>query len=434
MRLSTRWLSSLMTALLLAGCGQAAPQALQAMQGEALDAQAVAKGPIAEQLKQNAIKPTEFGLLSKALPVPGKVLPFTYLTYEALDNNLVGDLSSILNKLEAIGSNDNLNLIAHTDADGRHDTRRYYLMKLPETKQGVASPYMEMPEDNMASKKALSAAMRWGYSSYPSKARWLNLSSHGGGWMGAIADDGSNDAWLWLPDLGDAVRAGANGKKLDVISFDACLMSSLEVAAEFKDVAGCMVASEDSTYYWGRGYFDTLSKVSRNPAMAPQAIATDLVETVHDTHQGRSYQSFTVSAFDLGQAEGAIAALDKLSGVLLRKVGPYRGQLKDAVRNLKPFMNNAKKDNQVSEIQDLGAALNAFSDIPDKELRQAIGEARSAIFAKRFMLKTRNSHYEGGATSGLSIYLPVHGYKKRYAETVLARTTRWDEFLVELNR
>lgn len=434
MRIKNIALSSLLAALTLVGCGQL-PQTGLPVGGasQAMDAFGAAKAPIADQFAKFAIEPTEWGMLSKQLPVPGKVLPFTYLTYEALDNNLAGDLKPILNKLEAIGSGDQLNLLAQTDGEGRKDTNRYYLMKLKETKEGVSSPYVPMTEGNSASASTLTGAMRWGFGSYPGKATWMNLSSHGAGWFGAL-EDHTAKGWLPLPKLASALKAGTQGKPLDVLSFDACLMASIEVAYEMKDVAKFMVGSEDSTFYWGRGYYNTMTKVAKNPAMAPKAIAADLVETAHDRAGGKVWQSLTVSAFDLGEADTAAKALDKLAVVLLKKVGPHREQMKQGLRDLKPFVITGPAADGFDH-RDLKMALAAFGEIPDKELKTAVGVARDAIFAKgKFLVATRNSHHEKQATQGISVYLPVKGFDHRYRDTAMAKATQWDEFLIELCR
>lgn len=434
MRLKTLVLGSLVTALALAGCGVGPQAGLPAVTG-GFEAGILGKAtaPIEDQLKRHAIEPTAWGLLSKQLPVPGKVLPFTYLTYEALDNNLTGDLKPILNKLEAIGSSDRLNLIAQTDGEGRDDSNRYYLMKLKETKEGIASPYVPIKEGNSASASALSGAMRWGFGTYPGRTTWMNLSSHGAGWFGAL-EDHTAKGWLPLPKLASALESGAKGKRLDLLSFDACLMATVEVAFEMRDVAQYMVASEDSTFYWGRGYYHTMSKVAKNPAMAPRAIAADLVETAHDRAGGRVWQSLTVTAFDLDEADEAAEALDKLAGVLLKKVGPHRAQMKQGLRELKPMVITGPASEGFDH-RDLKNALAAFGEIPDKELRAAVGQAREAIFAKgKFLIATRNSHHEKHATQGVSVYLPVKDFDHRYRQTAMAKATKWDEFLIELCR
>lgn len=434
MRIRNLALSSLLAALTLVGCGQAPigglPNGLVVQESGVLGA---AKAPIADQLAKFSIGLTEWGMHSKQLPVPGKVLPFTYLTYEALDNNLAGDLKPLLNKLEAVGSSDKLNLLAQTDGAGRKDTNRYYLMKLKETKEGIASPYVPISEGNSASAATLTGAMRWGFGSYPGRTTWMNLSSHGAGWFGAL-EDATAKGWLPLPKLASALKAGSKDQKLDLISFDACLMASMEVAYEMKDVAKFMVGSEDSTFYWGRGYYHTMSKVAKNPAMSPRAIAADLVETAHDRSGGTVWQSLTVSAFDLGEAEKATKALDKLAGVLLRKVGPHREAMKQGLRELKPFVITGPAADGFDH-RDLKMALAAFGEIPDKELKTAVGTARETIFAKgAFLVSTRNSHHEKQATQGISVYLPVKGFDARYRDTAMAKATQWDEFLIELCR
>ena len=51
----------------------------------------------------------------------------------------------------------------------------------------------------------------------------------------------------------------------------------VEVAFEMKDVAKYMVGSEDSTFYWGRGYYNTMTKVAK-------MLTVDANGTVLDTN------------------------------------------------------------------------------------------------------------------------------------------------------
>ena len=64
---------------------------------------------------------------------------------------------------------------------------------------------------------------------------------------GAISDM-SHNGWMTTPEIRKSIEKGmaGEGKQLDVIAFDACLMASAEVAYELKDVAQYMVASEET--------------------------------------------------------------------------------------------------------------------------------------------------------------------------------------------
>jgi|GEM_PF-3663946 len=73
-----------------------------------------------------------------------------------------------------------------------------------------------------------------------------------------------NDA-LNIGDIRIAIEKGF-GKKIDLVVFDACLMGSVEVAYELKDVADYMLASQEVTPWLGLPYSQILTKISETAA------------------------------------------------------------------------------------------------------------------------------------------------------------------------
>lgn len=73
----------------------------------------------------------------------------------------------------------------------------------------------------------------------------ISFSMHGGGLSGISADDSNGKSSLSLAKLKDAFGALAReGRTFDIIGFDACLMSSFEVATALQPFATYLLASE----------------------------------------------------------------------------------------------------------------------------------------------------------------------------------------------
>ncbi|MEZ0372852.1 MAG: clostripain-related cysteine peptidase, partial [Candidatus Sericytochromatia bacterium] len=191
------------------------------------------------------------------LPAGGAAKTLTYMSYEALDNNLFDDLNRILDTLELVGSNSQLNLLAQTDNFGPGNAARYFIKNDPMTGP-ISSPHLKLGNaaENFGDPRVLSDAVRWGFTAYPARFNWLNVSSHGKGFAG-IAFDDTPAASMNIVSFAQAVKAGLGARKLDILSFDACLMATVEVASELQDSSNILVGSEDSTYYWGHGFQQT---------------------------------------------------------------------------------------------------------------------------------------------------------------------------------
>ena len=95
----------------------------------------------------------------------------------------------------------------------------------------------------------------------PAEHMMIEYWDHGGGPIKgaefALNSDGSDNRYMPLNDLSEAVSdvkeyRSDNGKNLEIIGFDCCLMSSLEVASAFHDrnsdnyYADYMIASEET--------------------------------------------------------------------------------------------------------------------------------------------------------------------------------------------
>lgn len=382
-----------------------------------------------EDKKEEDIPPQPIdGTKADFLPKAEANKDLTYFTYEALDNNLYKDLNRIVNTLEYVGSNKNLNLLAQTDSWKENNTARYYITNDTDFSK-IKSAYTQLgPEaESSGDAKVFSDAINWAYSTYPSSKRWLNLSTHGAGFYGVGFDD-HPESYMNLVQLGQALKQGLKNKKLDIVSFDACLMATVEVASELKDVAGYMVGSEDSTFYWGYGYYQTFSKIAKNPALSPDQIVRSLVLDVNN--KGAANQTYTISATDLSKVNTLEDGLDKLAKALRKALPQQRDNILRALQQSKPFV---QADDY--PFRDINRVVKLLKDnVKDNDVATACDNLNNIMYRKGVIMLSRQSKAENDLGRGLSIYVPLKGkVNDLYRTTGFAKETQWDEFLVDLN-
>ncbi len=365
----------------------------------------------------------------QALPPATGTKALTYMTYEALDNDLSEDLNRIVDTLEVVGSTPQMNLIAQTDNHGAGNAARYFFQRDELGK--IGSPYVAIGNqgENSGDPQVLKNAVRWGFNSYPSRYKWLNISSHGMGFSGINYDD-SPEQSMTIMQFNQALKAGLGGKKLDLVSFDACLMATVEVASELQDTSKILIGSEDSTYYWGYGYYKTFSRLAQNTAaMNPAQVARSLVVDVHD--KGSSHQAYTISATDLTKISALERALDRLARALRQALPEHQNEILRAVQATREF--HMAEGIPYRDINRMLALLKRHVKVP--EVAAAADQINDIMYRKGVILFARQSKIQQGEGRGLSIYLPSEGHvSKAYRQTRFARATQWDEFLVELNQ
>lgn len=416
----------------LTGCGLVGgPTPMVAGAGDGFAA--MADWPeIATLIARSKIQETPFGTLVKELPKVGKTKPVTFLTYKALENNLGATLPEHLNTLEKAGSSQNVNVLAYTDDFGPKNTLRYYVRQDDKT-SAITSPYV--PADrrgdmNTGSAEILRRAVKWGFSDYPAQFRWLDINSHGGGYYGIAQDDMAN-AIIRLPQLARAIKDGAGSRKLDLVSFDACLMATAEVAYELRETAKVMVASEDASYALGMDYDKTLAELAGKPTQDAAAMGRALV--LKANRKGDSKRFFTLSAIDLSKASEVAAAVDELARALVVAMPQYRSAIKLSLKQVESFSVSGYDQTDFNH-RDLNEVADQLRmRVPDAGVQQACQRIDDALFKRGAILLSRSAREEKKVPRGMSIYLPLDGQVDPiYKDTAFAANTRWDEFLAAL--
>ena len=170
---------------------------------------------------------------------------------------------------------------------------------------------------NMGEGDTLVRFIRYGMENRPAEQYALILWDHGGGPLEGVCWDETHDMdHLSLAELTGALAEALPDRKLSWIGFDACLMSSLEIAGQLSPYADYMIASQETEPAIGWNY-SFLSGIEND---------TDGAETgrrIVDAYfegQEDSREILTLACTDLSAAEEAIRAMDPVFSPLSKRL------------------------------------------------------------------------------------------------------------------
>lgn len=371
-----------------------------------------------------------------------------HATTYSLSDKMLADLQS----LEKAATDEDVKFIVLMDLDSIGDTH-LYCVEQNEAKEIPLSSINASwnNEVNMGDGNTLTQFVCWTITNYPAEHYNLYLNDHGGGWRGICVDENPVKDILNLTELKTSLITVRDkiGKKIDVISMDACLMSMIEVAYQLRECADYMVASESfiHTHQTGNGIFlnwrlDRIySNLTANPDMDPSTLAMICVENF------RTGKAFILPPSVVKpQAVDCIGAID-LSAIA--RVAEFVDNLSKHLMIMKhlrffiPFI--FLKTQKFSGAFDfLGYTFYPYVDLydfsknvatmmPYPEIKELSGELMRSI--ERAVIAERHGKNivlgEHPGAHGLSIYFPYRmiNYDSGYENLDFSRDTNWDEFI-----
>ena len=362
----------------------------------------------------------------------GKVCPsatWTVMVYMDGDNSLDYNAWDDLSEMESVGSNNEINIVTQLDLYSSYSgTYRYYVTGVA---QGVSYPLypddivQTLPEQNMADPATLTAFVNWATLNYPAEKYLLVIWNHGAGWReyntltkGVVFDDTSGD-YLTMAEL----VQGLNGinEKIDIISFDACLMQMIEVAYEISgliNVPNYMVASQASEWGDGWPYDDILAHLTSNPAMDEATLCDTIVnDFINYCGPVGTLSTFDFSTFD----SNTIQVINSFATALM--ASSYQNEIATARSSAQSYSYSS------------GYRCKDFFDFAERIYNNVLDcqdEALAVMNQINNLVLFENHAGSGVADSrGLSIYLPDDAgeYDNDYNDLQFAIDTQWDEFL-----
>ncbi len=159
----------------------------------------------------------------------------------------------------------------------------------------------------------------------PADRNQLIISGHGAGIQGVASDFLNGDTYMPITKLASAL-AGVS-PKLDILSFDACLMGQVDVLYQLRNYATYFTASERTVPGTGYDYTHMLLSLFDDP---DQPTVDYLKNTVmyygiKFSSQGLGRAS-TIAAINASELGGVVSALNSLSGILLQDYKANSGE------------------------------------------------------------------------------------------------------------
>lgn len=387
------------------------------------------------------------------------------MLYMAGDNNLEEELHFDFNEAELVGSTNQVQMVAQYDryagsesdfsGDGNWtSTKRFYIQQDTDMSRIASTELSDLGEVDMSKPEALSDFLTWAMTSYPSDRYVLIMSDHGSGWLGGWQDDDTGGN-MFPNDISAGLQNGlwgANVERLDLIGFDACLMSQIEIAATVAPYARYMVASEEYEHGIGWAYSQFLYELSINPGMGADQLAANIVDSfikddivfynLPDAEQeiARLMETQTLAAIDLNQLSLVTSALNDLAYKLQfidQTTLAYARSYAQSFDNV--FADERSQDDVPPPYIDLGHFVMVIQSLAsdNAEVSQAATNVLSAIDSA--VIAEKHGSSVPGAT-GLSIFFPnslLYSYvgfeDSRYSYPLIAHSftsgSLWDDLL-----
>jgi hypothetical protein len=390
------------------------------------------------------------------------------------DNNLGGAGKKDLDEMQKVGSDSKINIVVQLNAENNKTTR--FLVEKNNLKV-----LQEMSRVNYSDPKTLTDFIKWGTKNYPANYYLVNVWNHGEGWENLPADynwenirasnplkqskirrfksvlffktirkvhgapaperliamDVASDLRKVISETEELRKAISDGlpigKKLDILGCDACLMNTLEICYENKDIADYMISSEDTETGNGWPYAMILNKLASKPEMSPRELSIVIIQE-HEKHyesEGDNItdQGATQSAIDLGQIKLVADSVNKLAELLMKNLNNYIAALIAAKEKSQKFTTQEYID-FLSFLQQLIKWFpnnDEIKSVAKEILGKLEGMTGSLIIANA---KSGESVKDA---NGLSIYFPnSDNYSPDYSDLLFSKEGKWNELLIKI--
>lgn len=359
------------------------------------------------------------------------------------DNNLESFGKDDLNEMEAVGSLEGkLNMIALVDGGSRKDgdgwntgARLMYVTKDPNNSSKIVSREIAVdPKSDLGklmaagkgeldtgSPQVLRAALDYVQRNVESKHFMVDLWNHGNGWRGISYDDNPHASM----DMGELKQALSGlPKEVDILSADACLMATKEVADTAKAVgADWLVGSEELEPGTGWNYTDLLTRASKLFEGGKEVSAEQLSKAIQESYAAGPTDNVTMSVTNLSKLDTLNQKLNVFSDALLKAGGLRNKALRAAYDQALRFDDKSQMD--------LGDFARRIAKSPQEATLKAAAEQLLKALAETTVEKGAtggDSRY--AAATGLSIYAPKGMVEREYQQAGSSwLSSRWNDVI-----
>jgi len=278
------------------------------------------------------------------------------------------------------------------------------------------------PDASMGSPASLGGFLSWIYTHYQYDRIFLILIGHGEAYTGMLFDQNHDDDPLTLPELVKSLQTG--GFNVELIGFDTCLMSSLEVASVVSGYASYMIASEESEPAEGWRYDTLVSYLAKNPDAPVEEYGAALFQSyLQNPVQGK-----TLSLLKLDETGSVTICLDRFAKDLIPILTTSSGYhaLMKAFNSSQQFglTGNGTLDPATMDLVDVAEHVGLTDPILLEPTADLIDAAQRMVILSVHDDTIPNAH-------GVAILSPVQinsGFYRFYRDEA-AITPAWDRFI-----
>lgn len=362
---------------------------------------------------------------------------WTFMVYVDGDNNLEQYAIMNLNAMEEVGSTVNVDIVVQVDRiPGYDDTngnwteaRRYHVVKDSNTKTIGSELVQSLGEVNMGDPNTLVSFTEWAIDNYPAQRYCLVLWDHGGGFWGVCWDDTSEDK-LDMDELSLALHQvkAETGITLDVLAFDACLMSMVEVEYQLVGYARAIVASEETVPGYGFPYNTILNELVTAYTMDAYQLAQVCVEEYAQFY-AESEPSATLSAVNESQLVNLFGAVDRLAIQLESGVPLYETEIRNSRRASEEYGDSLGFRSDFNFIDLYDFAYNVKNNVQEANIQSAATEVMNRVSGVVLVEWHAQRHPD---SNGVAIFFPKRLYTTQYDSLAFSQAYHWDDFLRSL--
>ncbi len=425
----------------------------------------------------------EVGSSSNSAHSIEEIKDWTVIVFMAADNDLRGFAARNIKQMAAVGSNKFVNIVTHLDiriSGNKKITRRYYIEKNRILHVNADDPLTQKMDSG--DPETLISCCAWAIKNYPARNYALIFWNHGTGPLDpaggriinptelftfnpainkfeldrtigfmdhiqahdaqrGICWDDSTGNYLTNQKLTAALAAikerCLHGKKFSIIGFDACLMSTLEIASHVKPYADVMVGSQEVELGTGWNYQRALGPFQTN-TVTPQEFAQNIVTTYGATYANIT-NDYTQSAIDLRD----IALLENnINTVATMLITGLTQQANNSVRNVIQASRNKDFCTHFDEPSYLDMHhlySNLYANVahcsfanPADEVAFKTRLSELLTEGMRLIKKSAVANIAGKnlrLAQGISLYFPERKMHYSYKKTAFALTNNWGNFL-----
>lgn len=212
------------------------------------------------------------------------------------------------------------------------------------------------------------------------------------------------------------------GRKIDILGFDACLMSMVEIAYEIRDAARYTVGSQEEEPNNGWPYDRILARIAKDPTITPGDLAKGMVDDYVASY--KTSDRATLAAGDLSTVADVVTAVSMLAQALTAEVAnPDAMGALTVVRSR--VQEYTKPYDEYVDLIDLCDGLDAMLKRP--AVTGVTRRVRDAVNA--YVLRSGFKGAGVDRSHGTSIYFPKKSVCTLYSTLDFAKDGEWARFI-----